>query len=225
MARWPARGTAERSAGLAPCKNRGRDARCHHTRRGHRRSQEHPDPAAAARRAARPRARRGAQRRRHPCSCAGRYPAPPGCAAGHPRPRAGRRGRGDRARRRALRARRPRHGHRRRRRPGGARACVHERVAMPVPDELDWTAAGGVPEVFTTAHDALFTQGGLVVGRAAARPRRGRRRRHGRRPAGHDGGRSGHRDRPQRARARADRRARRQRDRAPRASPSRARST
>jgi NADPH2:quinone reductase len=44
------------------------------------------------------------------------------------------------------------------------RAVVHERVAMPVPDELDWTAAGGVPEVFFTAHDALFTQAGLTVG-------------------------------------------------------------
>jgi NADPH:quinone reductase-like Zn-dependent oxidoreductase len=43
-------------------------------------------------------------------------------------------------------------------------AVVHERVAMPVPDELDWTAAGGVPEVFCTAHDALFTQAGLSVG-------------------------------------------------------------
>ena len=43
-------------------------------------------------------------------------------------------------------------------------AIVHERVAMPVPDELDWTAAGGVPEAFTTAHDALFTQAGLGVG-------------------------------------------------------------
>ena len=39
-------------------------------------------------------------------------------------------------------------------------AVVHERTAMPVPEELDWTAAGGVPEVFTTAHDALFTQAG-----------------------------------------------------------------
>jgi NADPH:quinone reductase-like Zn-dependent oxidoreductase len=43
-------------------------------------------------------------------------------------------------------------------------AIVHERAAMPVPEELDWTAAGGVPEVFTTAHDALFTQAGLSVG-------------------------------------------------------------
>jgi NADPH:quinone reductase-like Zn-dependent oxidoreductase len=43
-------------------------------------------------------------------------------------------------------------------------AVIHERTAMPVPEELDWTAAGGVPEVFTTAHDALFTQAGLAVG-------------------------------------------------------------
>lgn len=43
-------------------------------------------------------------------------------------------------------------------------AVVHERLAIPVPDELDWEAAGGVPEVFTTAHDAMFTQAGLGVG-------------------------------------------------------------
>ena len=43
-------------------------------------------------------------------------------------------------------------------------AVVHERMAMPVPEELDWAAAGGVPEVFTTAHDALFTQARLTVG-------------------------------------------------------------
>ena len=43
-------------------------------------------------------------------------------------------------------------------------AIVHERVAMPVPEELDWTAAGGTPEAFFTAHDALFTQAGLTVG-------------------------------------------------------------
>jgi NADPH:quinone reductase len=43
-------------------------------------------------------------------------------------------------------------------------AVVHERAAMPIPEELDWIAAGGVPEVFTTAHDALFTQGALIAG-------------------------------------------------------------
>ncbi|HEY2600664.1 MAG TPA: NAD(P)H-quinone oxidoreductase [Thermoleophilaceae bacterium] len=43
-------------------------------------------------------------------------------------------------------------------------AVVHERGAMPVPDALDWPAAGGAPEVFTTAHDALFTQGDLKAG-------------------------------------------------------------
>jgi putative PIG3 family NAD(P)H quinone oxidoreductase len=43
-------------------------------------------------------------------------------------------------------------------------AVVHERAATRVPDALDWPRAGGVPEVFTTAHDALFTQGGLQAG-------------------------------------------------------------
>jgi putative PIG3 family NAD(P)H quinone oxidoreductase len=50
---------------------------------------------------------------------------------------------------------------------GGAQAeqCVaHERVLMPVPDALDWPAAGGLPEVFTTAHDAIFTQAELRSG-------------------------------------------------------------
>lgn len=50
---------------------------------------------------------------------------------------------------------------------GGAQAelCVaNERVLMPVPDGLDWPAAGGLPEVFTTAHDAIFTQGELRPG-------------------------------------------------------------
>lgn len=43
-------------------------------------------------------------------------------------------------------------------------AVVHERVAMPVPVGLDWAEAGGFPETFTTAHDALFTQCGLQMG-------------------------------------------------------------
>ena len=43
-------------------------------------------------------------------------------------------------------------------------AVVHQRQLMPVPEALDWPAAGGLPEVFTTAHDALFTQGGLRAG-------------------------------------------------------------
>jgi NADPH2:quinone reductase len=40
-------------------------------------------------------------------------------------------------------------------------AVVHERQLMPVPDALDWPSAGGLPEVFTTAHDALITQAEL----------------------------------------------------------------
>jgi putative PIG3 family NAD(P)H quinone oxidoreductase len=50
---------------------------------------------------------------------------------------------------------------------GGAQAelcAVHERQLMEVPAALDWPAAGGLPEVFTTAHDALFTQGELRPG-------------------------------------------------------------
>jgi len=43
-------------------------------------------------------------------------------------------------------------------------AVVHERAAMPVPAPLDWPQAGGLPEVFTTAHDAVFTQAGLRPG-------------------------------------------------------------
>jgi NADPH2:quinone reductase len=43
-------------------------------------------------------------------------------------------------------------------------AVVNERVLMPVPEPLDLIEAGGVPEVFTTAHDALFTQAGLRAG-------------------------------------------------------------
>jgi NADPH:quinone reductase-like Zn-dependent oxidoreductase len=43
-------------------------------------------------------------------------------------------------------------------------AVLHERAAMPVPAALDWPAAGGLSEVFTTAHDALFTQAGLRPG-------------------------------------------------------------
>ena len=50
---------------------------------------------------------------------------------------------------------------------GGAQAelgVVHERAAMPVPDGVDWPAAGGLPEVFTTAHDAIFSQAVLRPG-------------------------------------------------------------
>lgn len=43
-------------------------------------------------------------------------------------------------------------------------AVVHERCAIPVPDGVDWPAAGGFAEAFTTAHDALFTQAGLGAG-------------------------------------------------------------
>jgi NADPH:quinone reductase len=50
---------------------------------------------------------------------------------------------------------------------GGAQAelcVVHERQLMEVPAPLDWLAAGALPEVFTTAHDAIFTQAELRPG-------------------------------------------------------------
>lgn len=44
------------------------------------------------------------------------------------------------------------------------RVVVHERLLMPVPNGVMHEAAGGFPEAFTTAHDALFTQCGLAMG-------------------------------------------------------------
>src|SRR4051794_40141111 len=43
-------------------------------------------------------------------------------------------------------------------------ATVHERQLMPVPDNVEPLVAGGIPEVFTTAHDAIFTQASLRPG-------------------------------------------------------------
>ena len=43
-------------------------------------------------------------------------------------------------------------------------AVVDERQLMPVPDLLDWTQAGGFPEVFATAYDALVGQARLRSG-------------------------------------------------------------
>jgi NADPH:quinone reductase len=47
---------------------------------------------------------------------------------------------------------------------GGGQAemiAIHERLVMPVPSGLTWEEAGGLPETFTTAFDAIFTQGDL----------------------------------------------------------------
>jgi NADPH:quinone reductase len=43
-------------------------------------------------------------------------------------------------------------------------AVVPEAHLLPVPDGIPWAAAGGFPEAFSTAFDALFTQCGLTVG-------------------------------------------------------------
>jgi NADPH:quinone reductase-like Zn-dependent oxidoreductase len=50
---------------------------------------------------------------------------------------------------------------------GGAQAelaVVDEGVALAVPGGVAWPAAGGFPEAFATAHDALFTQAHLEAG-------------------------------------------------------------
>ncbi|GHO87999.1 NAD(P)H-quinone oxidoreductase [Dictyobacter formicarum] len=50
---------------------------------------------------------------------------------------------------------------------GGAQAeyiLVHEGMLVEIPENLDFIQAAAVPEVFMTAHDALFTQAGLQMG-------------------------------------------------------------
>src|SRR5215475_13392660 len=50
---------------------------------------------------------------------------------------------------------------------GGAQAeytLIHEGLLVEIPANLDFVQAAGVPEVFMTAHDALFTQAGLQMG-------------------------------------------------------------
>ena len=50
---------------------------------------------------------------------------------------------------------------------GGAQAeyiLSHEGLLVEIPQKLDFVQAAGIPEVFMTAHDALFTQAGLQMG-------------------------------------------------------------
>jgi NADPH2:quinone reductase len=50
---------------------------------------------------------------------------------------------------------------------GGGQAeyiLSHEGMLVEIPANLDFIQAAAVPEVFMTAHDALFTQGGLQMG-------------------------------------------------------------
>lgn len=50
---------------------------------------------------------------------------------------------------------------------GGGQAeyvLSHEGLLVEIPANLDFVQAAAVPEVFMTAHDALFTQGGLQMG-------------------------------------------------------------
>ena len=50
---------------------------------------------------------------------------------------------------------------------GGAQAellTVPEAFVLPMPDSISWEEAGGFPEVFFTAYDALISQAGLTAG-------------------------------------------------------------
>ena len=50
---------------------------------------------------------------------------------------------------------------------GGAQAeyiLAHEGLLVEIPENLDFAQAAGIPEVFMTAHDALFTQADLSMG-------------------------------------------------------------
>ena len=50
---------------------------------------------------------------------------------------------------------------------GGAQSeyvLIHEGLLVEIPANLDFIQAGAIPEVFMTAHDALFTQAGLQMG-------------------------------------------------------------
>ena len=75
---------------------------------------------------------------------------------------------------------------------GGGQAeqvVVPESALMPVPDGIDLVHAGGFPEVFSTAQDALITQAALYEGRRpGAHLGRGRWGGHGGRAAGPRGG-------------------------------------
>jgi putative PIG3 family NAD(P)H quinone oxidoreductase len=44
------------------------------------------------------------------------------------------------------------------------RACVHERLLLPIPERLSFDEAAAVPEAFLTAADALFDAGRLRAG-------------------------------------------------------------
>lgn len=44
------------------------------------------------------------------------------------------------------------------------KVVTHARMAAKVPAHLSWEEAAAIPEVFITAHDALFTQAGLGLG-------------------------------------------------------------
>ena len=49
----------------------------------------------------------------------------------------------------------------------GERVVTHHRMTAPIPENLSFTDAASVPEVFLTAYDALFNHCDLVMGESA----------------------------------------------------------
>jgi NADPH:quinone reductase-like Zn-dependent oxidoreductase len=44
--------------------------------------------------------------------------------------------------------------------------CIDERLALPVPESLDWLSAAATPVAFVSEHDAIFTNGELQHGQS-----------------------------------------------------------
>ena len=63
---------------------------------------------------------------------------------------------------------------------GGGHAeyvCVHEREAIPAPEQMSWEDAGAIPEAFLTGYDALFHRLDAQARRDGFHSRGGKRRR------------------------------------------------
>jgi NADPH2:quinone reductase len=95
---------------------------------------------------------------------AGLYPAPSGLPPDVPGLELAGEGGGDRPLSDSVRGRGPRHGHRGRRRSSGTLGRSRASADAGAGGAHRWEQAGGFAEAFITAHDALFTQGGLRPG-------------------------------------------------------------
>ena len=127
---------------------------------GRSRSTRTSDARSRAERDPRKRSRIGAQSRRS-VAARGQLSGASRRAGGYPRDGVRRRGRRCRNRGRRVAAGRSRVRDRRRRWKCRVSVTIDAQTVARIPDRLSWTEAAAVPEVFITAHDALFTQAGV----------------------------------------------------------------